>query len=106
MVSIVTNVRLREGSEHDWDAAMRKRMAAAARQPGWIGGQVLGGDGDKPDAGGFARRIIVGTWQTRDDWQKWHEDPAFMTTRAALDQMTAEPEQHAWYHVLVDVRPA
>ena len=26
MVSIVTNVRLREGSERDWDAAMRKRI--------------------------------------------------------------------------------
>jgi heme-degrading monooxygenase HmoA len=100
MVSIVTNVRLREGRERDWDTAMRERMAAAARQPGWIGGQLLESDG------GAAHRTIVGTWQTRGDWQRWHEDPSFTKTRAELDDLTAEPEQHTWYGVLVDARPA
>jgi heme-degrading monooxygenase HmoA len=98
MVSIVTNVRLQEGRERDWDAVMRERMAAAAKQPGWIGGQLL-----EPDAG--SRRTIVGTWRTRDDWQRWHEDPAFTKTRQELDRLTTEPEQHTWYRVVVDVRP-
>ena len=45
---------------------MRKRMAAAARQPGWIGGQVLEGDEHSPPPWRIpARRIIVGTGQTR-----------------------------------------
>ena len=98
MVSIVTNVRLQEGRERDWDAVMRERMAAAAKQPGWIGGQLL-----EPDAG--SRRTIVGTWRTRDDWQRWHEDPAFTKTRRELDQLTTEPEQHTWYRVVDDGRP-
>ena len=98
MVSIVTNVRLREGRERDWDTAMRERMAAVAKQPGWIGGQLLESDG------GSAHRTIVGTWQTRADWQRWHEDPSFTKTRAELDDLTAAPEEHTWYRVLVDAR--
>ena len=35
MVTIVTDVHLKEGSEQDWDAAMSERMEAAKKQPGW-----------------------------------------------------------------------
>ena len=78
MVSIVTQIRLKEGSQHEWDTAMRERMAATAKHPGWIGGQA--------------------------DWQAWHQDPKFTKTRAALEGLAAEPEQHTWCRVIVDVR--
>jgi len=74
MVTIVTDVQLKEGSEQDWDAAMRERMEAAKKQPGWVGGQMLEPEDDP------RRRVIVGTWETRDDWEKWHEDPEFAET--------------------------
>jgi heme-degrading monooxygenase HmoA len=100
MVSIVTNVRLKEGSEQDWDAAMRERMTAAAKRPGWVGGQLLQSDDPSAD------RVIVGTWRSRADWERWHDDPEFTKTRAQIDDLIAEPEQHAWYQVVVDARPA
>ncbi len=98
MVRIVTQIRLKEGSQHEWDAAMRERMAAAVKHPGWIGGQLLQGDtaGD--------RRINVGTLKSRADWQAWHQDPKFTKTRAALEGLAAEPEQHTWCRVVVDAR--
>ena len=64
MVSIMTSVRLKEGSEREWDDAMRDRMIAAGRQPGWIGGQLL----QPADPG--PTRVIVGTWRSRDDWRR------------------------------------
>ena len=100
MVSIVTSVRLKEGSEREWDDAMRERMAAAGRHPGWIGGQLL----QPEDAG--STRIIVGTWRSRDDWERWHEDPRFTQTRHELDGLTAAPEEHTWFRVAIDARPA
>lgn len=100
MVSIVTSVRLREGSEQEWDDAMRERMAAAGQQPGWIGGQLLQPEDSSPT------RIIVGTWQSRDDWQRWHTDPQFTRTREELDGLTAAPEEHTWCRVAIDARPA
>src|SRR5207245_6405629 len=56
MMTIVTHVSLKQGSEPDWDAAMRERLAAAAERPGWVGGQPL----MPPER--LNRRLIVGTW--------------------------------------------
>lgn len=75
MMTIVTHIQLKEGTEPEWDAVMRKRLAAAKKQPGWVGGQLLR-PSDKP-----SRRVIVGTWRTRADWEGWHKDPRFGETR-------------------------
>src|SRR5262249_14436122 len=100
MVTIVTDVRLKEGSEQDWDTAMRERMAAAKKHAGWVGGQMLWPEDDP------TRRVIVGTWQTRDDWERWHEDPEFAETREELEGLVMEPEEHEWHEVVLDVRHA
>jgi heme-degrading monooxygenase HmoA len=100
MVTIVTGIELKQGHEEEWDAAMQERMAAVRTQPGWVGGQMLRPEGDP------ARRLIVGTWQTRDDWKRWHDDPQFASTREELDSLATGTEQHAWYGVVLDVRPA
>jgi heme-degrading monooxygenase HmoA len=67
MMTIVTHVHLKEGAGHEWDTAMRTRLSAAKKRPGWVGGQLLR-QSDKPD-----RRVIVGTWRTRADWEAWHQ---------------------------------
>jgi heme-degrading monooxygenase HmoA len=61
MMTIVTHVTLKEGSEPEWDAAMRTRLAAVRGRPGWIGTQLL------IPSDGLHRRVIIGTWQTRAD---------------------------------------
>ncbi len=40
MMTIVSLVTLKQGSEPDWDAAMRERFAAAKSVSGWKGGQI------------------------------------------------------------------
>jgi hypothetical protein len=49
------------------------------------------------------QRVIVGTWQSRADWEAWHEDPAFASARAQLDSLQAEQSDPAWYEVVSDV---
>jgi heme-degrading monooxygenase HmoA len=80
MMTIVTHVHLREGAGPDWDAAMRTRLSGARKASGWIGGQLLR-PAEKPD-----RRVIVGTWRTRADWEVWHHDPQFTETRQRLPE--------------------
>jgi len=77
---------------------MRTRLSAAKKRPGWVGGQLLR-PSDKPD-----RRVIVGTWKTRADWQTWHDDPRFAATRERLDGLESGPAEHWWHEVVVDVR--
>lgn len=99
MMTIVTHVTLKEGSEPEWDAAMRERLTAAKSQPGWVGGQLL------MLLDKLNRRVIVGTWQTRADWEAWHNDPAFQETRRRLEGLEAAPSETWWHEVILDVRP-
>jgi heme-degrading monooxygenase HmoA len=98
MMTIVTQVTLREGAEPDWDSAMRERLAAAQDQPGWIGGQIL------IPLDGLNRRVIVGTWRTRADWEAWHTDRKFSETRRRLEGLESGANQHVWHEVVEDVR--
>lgn len=98
MVTIVTDVQLRDGAAAKWDAVVRGRIAAAKERPGWIGALLLRST-DQPN-----RRVIIGTWRSRADWEAWHRDPRFVTTRQQLDGLVEEPEGRGWHEVVVDAR--
>jgi heme-degrading monooxygenase HmoA len=98
MRTVVTDIRLREGSEQTWDTIMWMRMTAAQERPGWVGGQLLRVE-NQP-----GRRVIVGTWRTRADWEAWHRDPHFAETRRQLDPLVDGPEARWWNEVVVDAR--
>jgi len=100
MMTIVTHVHLKEGAGPDWDATMRTRLSAARKASGWIGGQLLR-PAEKPD-----RRVIIGTWRTRKDWEAWHHDAQFTETRQRLEGLERAPSEHWWHDVVVDVRKA
>jgi heme-degrading monooxygenase HmoA len=55
MMTVMTDVRLREGAEQTWDTVMRRRMSAAQERPGWVGGQLLRVENEP------SRRVIVET---------------------------------------------
>jgi heme-degrading monooxygenase HmoA len=98
MKTIVTHVHLKPGTGRDWEAVMRRRLSAARKQPGWVGGQLLRAV-DKED-----KRVIVGTWRTTADWERWHHDPQFAETRQRLDGLESAPAEHWWHDVVLDVR--
>ena len=98
MMTVMTTSRLRPGGEQEWDAAMRERFDSASGRPGWVSGQLL-----VPEDG-IPTRVIVGTWQTRDDWSNWHHDPAFLERRSTLERLEAEPSRSEWFEVIADAR--
>jgi len=98
MMTIITHVTLREGSEPEWDAAMRERLEAVKNQPGWIGGQLM------IPIDRLNKRMIVGTWETRAAWEAWHQDPTFSETRKRLEGLESGKNEHWWHEVIQDVR--
>jgi heme-degrading monooxygenase HmoA len=98
MMTVVTTTRLRPGGEAEWDAAMRARFDSARERPGWISGQLLTSD----DEG--STRVIVGTWRSREDWESWHSDSAFLEQRATLERLEEEPSRTEWFRVVADAR--
>src|ERR687885_160096 len=97
MMTVVTTTRLRPGGEDEWDAAVRTRFESAHDRPGWVSGQLLTPT-DEPHT-----RVIVGTWQSRDDWEAWHHDPAFLEQRSTLERLE-EQSRTEWYEVVADAR--
>ena len=93
MMTIVTRVKLREGCEPRWDAAMRERLEAARNQAGWIAGQVA----IPVDA--LDERVII-------DWEAWHADPKFRETRKEMEGLETRPAEEWWHEVVTDLRAA
>jgi heme-degrading monooxygenase HmoA len=100
MMTVMTRVTLKPGTEPEWDEAMRERLGAARDQAGWVGGQML------IPLDRLNERIIVGTWNTRADWEAWHEDPAFQETRQRLEELQVQPDEMDWYEVAIEAREA
>jgi heme-degrading monooxygenase HmoA len=98
MMTVVTTTRVRPGGEAEWDAAVRARFDSARERRGWISGQLLTSDDES------STRVIVGTWESREDWEAWHADPAFLDQRATLERLEEEGSQVAWFRVVADAR--
>ncbi|MFR9806981.1 antibiotic biosynthesis monooxygenase family protein [Pseudonocardia sp. RS010] len=95
MMTVVTEITLKRGSEPEWDGAMRDRLAAAQDRTGWVGGQLL------IPLDGQNRRVVVGTWQSRADWQAWHEDETFAETRARMEGLQEGDSVITWHEVVI-----
>jgi heme-degrading monooxygenase HmoA len=98
MVTVVSRVRIKDGREAEWDEVFAKRVQAARDQQGFEFVQLCRPDTTRRE------RVIVGTWQTRDNWKTWHEDPAFLETREELEEIDQESTQSQWYEVVIEER--
>lgn len=94
MMTVVTTMNLNRGAQHEWDALISERFRSAHGRPGWVSGQLLTPT-DAPDT-----RVIIGTWRSREDWEAWHNDPAFLEHRTKLEELQAEPSTATWYEVV------
>ena len=99
MMTIVTHITLKEGSEPEWDAVMRERLETARQRPGFVRGQLI------IPLAGLNKRVIIGTWDTRAAWEAWHEDATFVETRKRLEGLEAQPGEQWWHEVILDVQP-
>jgi heme-degrading monooxygenase HmoA len=98
MVTVVTRIRIKDGREAAWDEVFTKRVQAAREQQGFEFVQLCRPDDSR------GQRVIVGTWQTHDDWKAWHEDPAFLETRQELEEIDQDSKESQWYEVVVEER--
>ena len=94
MMTVITQVSLNPGAEPEWDEAMRERLVAAQSLTGCMAAQLL------IPLEGMNQRVIVGTWESRADWEAWHDDPAFQETRERMDGLQEKPDEMQWFEVV------
>jgi heme-degrading monooxygenase HmoA len=97
MMTVITETEIEAGQEPQWDEAFRERLEDAANQPGWVGLQLVV-PLDAPN-----KRVVIGTWETRADWESWHTSETFRSTRERLDKVQQKGGPETWYEV-VDLR--
>ena len=94
MMTVITEIEIEPGQEPEWDRAFHARFQEAPRQPGWVSVQLLI-PVDAPN-----KRVVVGTWQTRADWEAWHTTEVFQRTREAMNRLQQTGGQERWYEVV------
>jgi heme-degrading monooxygenase HmoA len=94
METVISETVVKPGREADWDRAFAERVADAQRQPGWVALHMLVPQDDR------SKRLVVGTWQDRASWERWHETETFKRTRETLNDATASHGEDRWYDVV------
>lgn len=97
MMTVVTTVTLKDETRNQWDRAMHERVRAASDMDGWVAVQLLR-EVDDP-----RRRAIIGTWQSREHWARWHDDEVFKATRAELAGLEDGPSTTVWFDVVEEL---
>jgi heme-degrading monooxygenase HmoA len=97
MKAVITRFTVGAGAESEWEATMRERMSAAQASLGWIGGSILTPEDDRN------ARLILGLWDTRVDWERWHQPDAFPETAERLEGLERDAGEASW-HEVVDAR--
>ncbi len=100
ILTIVTESISKADNKAEWDTAFEARLRAARQQPGWLATQVLIPETDRQ------RRIIIGTWSRREDWERWHRADPFRQTRQRLDAADQSDGQEQWFtaHSMANAR--
>jgi heme-degrading monooxygenase HmoA len=97
-MTVVTHVRIKEGQEPAWDDAFRERASAAPAQRGFVALQLC----IPVDA--INERVIIGTWESRADWEAWHDAEPFLETRRRLEDVDETRERTWWHEVVLEER--
>ena len=98
MMTVITAMRIPAEAEEDWDSLIAQRFESAHDRPGWVAGQLLTPT-NAPET-----RLIVGTWRSREDWEAWHDDPAFLEQRTRLEKLHTQQDATVWYEVVAHAR--
>lgn len=78
MIRILIERTLAEGLEQPYEKAAHQMLVEAMSQPGFISGESL------RDLGHPHRRIVLCTWRSAREWERWAASGA---RRACLDRI-------------------
>jgi len=88
-----------EGSQRARVGCRPARAAGRREASAWLDRRPAPHSARKPQQA----RVLIGTWQTRADWEVWHTDLAFAETRKRLEGLEATPREEWWHEVVLDM---
>ena len=76
------------GKKKEIFALFKKLRSAVLNEPGYISGETLI-DHDDPRI-----TLVIGTWQSMDDWLAWKEDPRRKELETRLEPLLEGPTEY------------
>jgi heme-degrading monooxygenase HmoA len=89
MIRVLIERWLRPGAEEEVLGALREMRRDAIQAPGYISGETL------RDVADPAHHVIVSTWRSRADWDRWAVCEARQRVRTRIAPLLAKPERIA-----------
>jgi heme-degrading monooxygenase HmoA len=86
MIRVLIERWMQPGVRKELLAALRDLRRDAIHEPGYVSGETLR-DLEDPE-----HSVIISTWRTRADWDRWAESDARRRVRERIAPMLAEPE--------------
>jgi heme-degrading monooxygenase HmoA len=84
-VRIIIDRKVKKGKEADFAKLLRKLRSKAIFSEGYISGEMLR-DRDDP-----LNYIVITTWQSVDDWEKYENVPETSKTHVRMEKLMARP---------------
>lgn len=91
LVKVLMRRRFKEGKVRDAFSLIRKIRSRAMNRKGYISGETFI-DHDDP-----RKTMVIGTWQSMDDWIKWKEDPRRKELESKLELLLEGPTEYESY---------
>jgi heme-degrading monooxygenase HmoA len=82
-VKIIIDRKVKKGKEADFSRLLRELRTKAIPTPGYISGETLRALDDPHNY------IVVTTWQSVDDWEKWEKNPERKKIQTKIEKLMA-----------------
>jgi heme-degrading monooxygenase HmoA len=92
-VRVLITRNFRKGNLFEPNRLLMELRSLAALQKGYISGETLI-NADSP-----GEVLVISSWDSRHDWEGWHENPKRKQLAAELEKFLESPEQVEYYLV-------
>ena len=90
-VKIIIDRKVKKGKETELFDLLKDLRSKAISSKGYISGETLRALSDRHNY------VVVGTWQSADDWKNWERDPERKKIQAKIEKIMVRPTKTKIY---------
>ena len=90
-VKVIIDRKVKKGKETELFDLLKELRSKAISSKGYISGETLRALSDRHNY------VVVGTWQSADDWKNWERDPERKKIQAKIEKIMVRPTKTKIY---------
>ena len=90
-IRVMIDREVKKGNRETAVEIIRELRAMAMKHPGYISGETFIAHDDS------RKTMVIGTWQSMDDWMNWKEGATRKKLEGELEQFLEEPTEYEAY---------